>query len=275
MGFLFGKIKKIDLMPINEFVIYVATPCLMISALSRSPIDLTIAAKVCIAVLIVSGGSLIIGYFTIRFMGLAQRVYLPPVAFANTGNMGLPLVLFAFGPEGFNVGIIYMVATTVVQYTAGVSILSYKESRWEVFKLPLIYSAGLGVWLSVSGWQMPLPVDRAVDLLGQATIPTMIFALGYKLSEINLQDIGKSFFFGGLRIVGGFGLGVLAAFVLGLNGLSARVVMLDAAMPPAVFNFVLAEKYGQNSKIVASIIMAGTVLSAITTPIVLALLFRS
>lgn len=274
LGFVFGKLRTLDLRPLSDFVIYISTPCLMISSLARNPIELVLAGKVFVCVLAVTGGSLLLGYVVIRLMGLDQRVYLPPVAFANTGNMGLPLVMFAFGERGFAVGIIYMVATTIVHYTVGVAILSYKESRFEVLKLPLIYACGLGLWLSLSGEQMPVPVGRAVDLLGQASIPTMIFSLGYKLSEISLDEAHRSFLFGGLRVVGGVCLGYVAVLFTGLGGVSANVVVLDSAMPPAVFNFVLAEKYGRNSKVVASIIMAGTLISLLSTPIILALLFR-
>lgn len=141
-------------------------------------------------------------------------MYLPPVLFANTGNMGLPLVLFAFGDAGFNVGILYMVSVTIVHYTLGIMILSFDESPFELFKLPLIYSAALGILLSVSGWTMPTLVDRAIHLLGDASIPTMIFALGYKLSEITISEVKRSFAFGGLRIGLGFALGIATVKIL-------------------------------------------------------------
>ncbi|MEE9252149.1 MAG: AEC family transporter [Thermodesulfobacteriota bacterium] len=274
LGFLFGKIYRLSLTPINDLVIYVFTPCLMISSLSGDPIEVGLVGKVFASVILISGGSLLVGYLIIRALHYPIRVYLPPVAFANTGNMGLPLVLFAFGDEGLRVGILYMVGMTIVHFTAGIAILSYRESRLEVLKLPLIYAAVLGIAISLLGWQIPTPLDRSIDLLGQATIPIMIFALGYKLSEITLHEAERSFLFGGLRIGVGFLLGLLSVYVFGLRGVSSGVVMMDSAMPPAVFNFVLAEKYKQNSKVVASIIMAGTLLSLITTPIIIAFLLR-
>ncbi len=203
-----------------------------------------------------------------------MKVYLPPVIFANTGNMGLPLVLFAFGDAGFNVGILYMVSLTIIHYTLGIMILSFDESPFELFKLPLIYSAGLGILFSLSGWSMPTLVDRAIHLLGDASIPTMIFALGYKLSEIAISGIKRSFAFGGLRIGLGFALGMATAKILHLSGIPSNVVILQSAMPPAIFNFVLAEKYKQDSQVVASIIMAGTLISVLTTPIIIAYLIR-
>ncbi|HML94889.1 MAG TPA: AEC family transporter [Thermodesulfobacteriota bacterium] len=273
-GYIFGKKRKINLSAINDFVIYLATPALIISSLSEDPIDLAIAGKVFLSVCIVIGVSLVLWLVVIRAMKLHVKVYLPPVLFANTGNMGLPLVLFAFGEAGFSVAILYMVSTTVIHYTLGIYILSYDESPFEVLRLPLVYSAVAGVLLSVSGWELPVAIFRSLDLLGEASIPAMIFALGCKLSEVAIKDVGKSFMAGGMRILFGIILGVLSVRILHLEGVEASVVILLAAMPPAVFNFVLADRYNQDSETVASIILAGTLISAVTTPVIIAFLLN-
>ncbi len=274
LGFVFGRFKKINLSAINEFVIYAATPALILSSLADDPIDISLAGKVFTAVVIIIGIASVIGYLIIKNRGLSNRVFLPPVLFANTGNMGLPLVFFAFGERGFDIGILYMVSTTFIHYTYGIWILNASRNPVEILKLPLIYATVAGVAISVSGWEMPVYVARGVDLLGEASIPTMIFALGYKLSEIKLHHIARSIFFGGLRIGLGLMLGVLVVMALKIDGLAAKVVILQAAMPPAIFNFVLADKFKQDSREVASIILAGTLISLVTTPLILAYLLE-
>lgn len=271
-GYLYGRKRKLNLSGINDFVIYLATPALIISSLSEDPIELALAGKVFVSVCLVIGVSLVAGLIVIRALKMPVKVYLPPVLFANTGNMGLPLVLFAFGEAGFNVAILYMVSTTVLHYTVGILILSYEESPLEIFRLPLVYSAVAGVLISISGWEMPVSLFRAFDLLGEASIPIMIFALGYKLSEVVITQVSKSFLAGGMRILFGLTLGILAVSLFKLDGVEAKVIILLSAMPPAVFNFVLAEKYNQDSETVASIILAGTLISVITTPVIIAFL---
>jgi predicted permease len=273
-GYLFGKRKKIDLHSINDFVIYLATPALIISSLSRNTIEIYLAGEVFLSVLIIIGVSMAVCFLAIKALKLPIKVYLPPALFANTGNMGLPLVLFAFGEKGFNIAILYMVSTTFLQYTLGILILNYDERPSEIFRLPLVYSAIAGVLLSASGWTMPVSLFRAVDLLGEASIPIMIFALGYKLSEIALTEVNKSFIVGGMRIFIGALLGMLAVSIFRLEGVAASVVILQSAMPPAIFNFVLAEKYNQDSERVASVILAGTLISVITTPAIIGLLLN-
>ena len=274
VGFGFSKLKKIDLTPINELVVYITTPCLIIHSLSKFPIDLSVAGKIFVIISLIIFVSIIIAMVLIRFLELDYKVYLPPVLFANTGNMGLPLVLFAFGEYGFNIGILCLVANTILHYSVGIIILNSAKNPWEIFRLPLIYSTIIGIVISVTEFQMPLMLERSIKLLGDISIPAMIFALGYKLSELKLSKVATSFLFGSLRIFLGLSLGVVLVKLFGLEGINAKVVILQAAMPPAVFNFVLAEKYNQDSKTVASIIMAGTIVSFFVLPVIISYLIK-
>lgn len=274
VGFIFSKLKKIDLTPINELVVYITTPCLIIHSLSKFPIDLSVAGKIFVIISLIIIVSIIIAMVLIRFLNLDYKVYLPPVLFANTGNMGLPLVLFAFGEYGFNIGILCLVANTILHYSVGIIILNSSKNPWEIFRLPLIYSTIIGIVISVSQFEMPIMIERSIKLLGDISIPAMIFALGYKLSELRLSKVFTSFLFGSLRIFLGLSLGVLLVKIFGLEGIEAKVVILQAAMPPAVFNFVLAEKYNQDSKTVASIIMAGTIVSFFALPVIISYLLK-
>lgn len=274
VGYFFSRYKKIDLRSINEVVLYITTPCLIVSSLSKFPIDLTIAGKTFLSIAAVVFLSMVIGLLIIKLLNLQYRVYLPPILFANTGNMGLPLVYFAFGQIGFNVGILCMVAMTILHYSLGVVILSSYRKPLEVFRLPLIYSTVIGILISVINYDMPVVLDRSIELLGEITIPAMIFSLGYKLSELRLSKIWLSFLFGILRIALGVLFGIFFADFFELDGVAAKVVILECSMPPAVFNFVLAEKYKQDSETVASIIMAGTIVSLFVIPFLISYLLK-
>ena len=249
-------------------------PCLIISSLSKFPIDLTVAGKIFVVMTAVLIVSIVIGLLITRILNLDYKIFLPPVLFGNTGNMGLPLCFFAFGQIGFNFGIICMVSMTILHYTVGIIILNSYRKPLEVFRLPLIYSTVIGIVISLFEYEMPLPLGRSIELLGDISIPAMIFSLGYKLSELNLTRVWSSFLFGSLRIFLGFFLGLLFVFILRLEGDAAKVIILQSSMPPAVFNFVLAEKYNRDSETVASIIMAGTIVSLITIPLVLSYLLE-
>ncbi len=270
-GFLFSKTKRIDISSINDLVVYVTTPCLIISSLSNFTMNPSVTAKLFISISAVIFSTIIIGGLLTRALRLDSRIYIPPMVFANTGNLGLPLCLFAFGQYGFNIAILCVVSTMLLHYTVGIFILGSGNLR-EIFKLPLIYATVAGIIINSVSFDIPVIIDRPVALLGQITIPAMLFSLGYKLSEMKLSKLWLSFFFGSARIFLGFILGVLVVNIFGLKGVEAKVVILECSMPPAVFNFVLAEKYLTDSETVASIIVAGTVVSLAVLPFVISYL---
>ena len=158
----------------------------------------------------------------------------------------------------------------LLHYTVGILILgSGKNHLREIFRLPLIYATVAGIIINSVGFDIPVVIERPVTLLGEITIPAMLFSLGYKLSEMKISRLWLSFFFGSARIFLGVILGVVFVNMFGLKGVEAKVVILECSMPPAVFNFVLAEKYGRDSETVASIIVAGTAVSLLVLPFVI------
>lgn len=272
-GFLFSRTKKIDISSINDLVVYVTTPCLIISSLSDFTMNPSVTAKIFLSMSAVIFATIIIGGALTKTFRLDSRVYLPPVVFANTGNLGLPLCLFAFGQYGFNIAILCVVSAMLLHYTAGILILdSGRNHLREIFRLPLIYATVAGIIINSVGFDIPVVIERPVALLGDITIPAMLFSLGYKLSEMKISRLWLSFFFGSARIFLGVILGVVFVNMFGLKGVEAKVVILECAMPPAVFNFVLAEKYGRDSETVASIIVAGTAVSLLVLPFVISYL---
>ncbi len=271
-GFLFAKVKKIDLASINDLVIYITTPCLVVSSLSNFIMDIPVAAKLFFSMSSVIIVSIALGAMFLRTLNLDSKVYLPPMVFSNTGNLGLPLCLFAFGQYGFNIAVLCVVTTTILHYTAGIFIVGPEKDAREIFRLPLIYASVGGIIISVTGYEIPVVIERPVSLLGQITIPAMLFGLGYRLSGMRISRLWLSFLFGSVKVFMGGALGLLFVNAFGMDGVAAKVVILECSMPPAVFNFVLAEKYGRDSEAVASTIVAGTVVSLATLPFLISYL---
>ncbi len=271
-GFFFSRTKKIDVSSINDLVVYVTAPCLIISSLSDFTMNPSVTAKLFLSISAVVFATIVIGGALAKALRLDPKVYIPPVVFANTGNLGLPLCLFAFGQYGFNIAILCVVSTMLLHYTVGILILGSGKGMREIFRLPLIYATVAGIIINSAGFEIPVVIERPVALLGDITIPAMLFSLGYKLSEMRLSGLWISFLFGSARIFLGVILGALFVNLFGLKGVEAKVVILECAMPPAVFNFVLAEKYGRDSETVASIIVAGTAVSLLVLPFVISYL---
>jgi hypothetical protein len=191
-----------------------------------------------------------------------------PGLFMNAGNMGIPLALFAFGEAGMQRATLMFVIITFLQYSLGIYLLSGRGNWTEIFRLPLIYATIAGLVLNLSRTTIPELIFQPVSMLGQATIPIMLVSLGYRLHEF--QSFKWRHAFGGalVRIFGGFTTASVVVQLIGAEGVNRQVLLLYGALPAAVINFVLTEKYGKDPELAASIVVLSTFISVVTIPIV-------
>jgi malate permease and related proteins len=269
IGFFFARYKKISLDPITEIVVYLGAPCLVFTSLATKELF-----AVDIAVILAGNLGILLG------VGLLVRLYslvtgfksaglTLPVLFMNAGNMGIPLALFALGEPGLQRGTLFYVMNTLLQYSLGIYVLGGRGGASEIFRLPLIYAAVLGLIFNLAQIRIPEPIFQPLNLLGLSVIPLMLVSLGYRLYGIRSLTWGHSVAGALMRVVGGFAMAYLTVTLLGIEGINRQVILLYGSLPSAVINFMLAEKYGRNPELAASIILFSTVLSLVSVPIVL------
>ena len=186
----------------------------------------------------------------------------------NAGNMGIPLALFAFGQAGLQRATLMFVIITFLQYSLGIYILNGHGNWTEIFRLPLIYAALAGLSVNLAQISLPEVLLRPIIMLGQATIPIMLISLGYRLHEVESLQWGHALGGALARIGGGFAAANLAVHLIGAEGVNRQVLLLYGALPAAVVNFVLTEKYRQDPALAASIVVISTFISIFTIPIV-------
>ncbi|HHL40498.1 MAG TPA: AEC family transporter [Deltaproteobacteria bacterium] len=273
LGYLFASFRSISLEPIMEVLLYLTIPALVISSLTDSPIvtsDLVEVSAVAAAVVAATALASRL-YLSFRPMEDRRGFYMAAM-FMNSGNMGFPLALLAFGSAGLSVAVVYFIAVSLLVYSVGISIAKGRGGMTEIFRLPLIYAAGTGLVLNLSGLALPAALKNTVDLLGAATIPLMQVSLGYRLYSARVAHLGDSLACTAIRI----GVGAAAAWfvtgLFGMGGLNRQVAILASSMPSAVMNFVMTHRYGGRSDLVASTIAVSTVVSVVTTPVVLVLI---
>lgn len=219
----------------------------------------------------------LIAIFAIRLCGLKVTTFLPSLLFPNCGNMGLPLCLFAFGEEGLALALGYFLVMMLGHFSLGILIVdngheSLSQRLQGLLKLPVFYAMGLGVLLLVTGWSLPKWLDNSVTLLSGFTIPLMMITLGVSLAQLKVAAITHSVIFSVLRIFGGLLLGWLWCEWMAIEGIARGVVLLQSSMPVAVFNYLLAERYGREPSEVAGLVVASTLISFVLTPVLLALI---
>jgi hypothetical protein len=268
VGFIFAHWKKINLTSVTEIIVYLGTPSLVFSSLASKPLyvgDLAILASGIIA--IYAGVGVLIRFYFIIFR-FNSRGFALPVLFMNAGNMGIPLALFAFGQAGLQRATLLFVMCTFLQYSLGIYILQGRGNWMEIFRLPLIYATLAGLSCNLMQIKIPELLLQPIVMLGQATIPIMLISLGYRLHEVESLQWGHAVGGALLRILGGFAAANVAVNLIGAEGVNRQVLLLYGALPAAVINFVLTEKYRQDPGLAASIVVLSTFISVLTIPIV-------
>jgi malate permease and related proteins len=141
-----------------------------------------------------------------------------------------------------------------------------------MLKEPVVYAMGFSVALLMTHTVLPRWLGNTVDLLGGIAIPLMSIALGVSLASFRVQSLWRSIVLSLVRVLGGLLIGYWVAWQLDLTGVTRAVVILQSAMPVAVFNYLLAERYHCNPKEVAAMVIVSTVIALIGLPFLLATL---
>lgn len=269
LGFAFGRrqARVPDMSFINHANVLVFCPALVFSALLSNPVDLTRGWPLITAgvLMIVVPGLLLA---CVRCPGVSRPAFLVPGMFRNTGNIGIPLMMLAYGKHLLGDIIVLFVLSNLLHFSLGLFLLSRGSNRWMWLRNPNIWAAFLGVLLAPYQAWVPEFVVTSVDLTGQIAIPLMLFGLGVRLSQDRIEQMGLALRINGLYLLAGLLTLPLVLWLLPLTPDWARMVALSVMLPPAVLNYLLCEQYRVEPRTVASVVLLGNVLSVATIPLV-------
>jgi predicted permease len=270
LGFAWARYAgSFDTGLITSLVFYIGSPSLVLATFIKIGTLSTVFAELALAALLSIVVCAAAGAVFLKLAGLSLRTYLPSVMFANTGNLGLPLALFAFGEPGLALGIGIMAVNSVVQMTIGPLIVSGEMSAARVAKTPVIWAVAAAVAIMLTGAKAPLWFVNTVQLLSGMTIPMMLLALGFSLARLKVKSLGRSFALGVLRLVLGFASAMLLVWIFGFTGAARGVLIIQCSMPVAVFQYLFAQMYNRAPEEIAGTVLMSTVLSFLTLPVLL------
>ncbi len=270
LGYGWTKFKfAYDSPTITSLVMNIGAPCLVFSTLCTLPVSMELLGQMGIAALLTLFSTGIFGYIILKLTKLSPRSFLSPLIFANIGNMGLPLCYFAFGKEGLALAIVVFAVYAVGTMTLGLWLFSGEKNPLHLLKTPIIYAVFLALIFLVNGLEPPEWILKTTHLLGQFTIPLMLFTLGVSLARLDVTSLKRAVSLSILRLGMGFGVGIAVAHLLGLTGIARGVLVIQSSMPVAVFNYLLSEKYNRNPKEIAELVFISTLLSLLTLPLIL------
>lgn len=270
-----------DARALSGIAVYLLTPSLVLDNIAHSTLQAGEVWQIVAMAFLNSLTMVLLGVSISRLLGFEHELatgFILTVALLNTGNYGLPVSDFAFGKEGLQRAVIFFLASSVWTNTVGIYVASRgtgttRQALGNVFKSPLIYAMVAGFILNVTGTTLPLPLERAVGLLSQATVPFMLIVLGLQLSRTSLTrhltPLTLAVF---VRLVVGPLVAIGLAALLGVSGLARQVSILQAAMPSGVMSSVLATLFGGDARFVAATILLSTLASIVTLTVLLAYL---
>jgi len=259
---------------VATLVINVGTPCLLLNAVLANRPDLAVMARISGAAVLVLGLTGLIAWIILKAAALPVRVFLPAMVFGNTGNVGLPLCLFAFGPAGLALAVAFFATQSVLQFSIGQGIASGQVSVRSVLRSPALYAILTGCALIAADITLPRFVMNSISTVAGLTIPLMLLSLGVALASLSVVGLRRSVLISLFCLFGGFAIGLAVSWVMGLEGPARGAVVVQAAMPSAVFNYLFAARYDNRPAEVAGIVFISTILSFLTLPLLMAFVLR-
>lgn len=261
----------IDMGFANQLNMEIFVPALVFAALTAKSFDLGAYDRLAIGALALLLASGLLAWGLARVLGEQPKTFAPPLMFVNAGNMGLPLMVLAFGEAALPAAVVLFFVENTLHYTLGTWLLDHRARLWNLWRVPVTFAALAAFAVNLAGIGVWPPLYTAIKLTGDVAVPLLLFSLGVRLAVSKFSDLRIGLIGAVARPALGMALAWALNLGLGLEGRDAAVLLVFGALPPAVLNFVFAERYGQEPAKVASIVMLGNLAALVSMPIALAL----
>ncbi|HDM8232727.1 TPA: AEC family transporter [Vibrio campbellii] len=268
VGYLVGRYIKPDFRPINRINMDVFTPALVFSSLVSMPIDMGQVPLLLAAIIaVVIPGVVMITIA--KLSGLSFKTWAPPHMFRNSGNLAIPLFTYTFGELALPAAVLLFVVSACLHISLGVMLLSSGNPLKQIIKMPIFLSATLALVINLSGVSVWSPLYEANALLGQAAVPVMLLSLGAQMLNLRLGGLKVGLMCTLQSLVTGAVAFAIIYWLIPLPTMQLQMMVLFTMLPPAVMNYLFAERLNIEPMTVASMVLFGNFFSIITLPLLL------
>jgi predicted permease len=271
VGYFVARQLKPDMGDVNRLNMDVFVPALVFGAMAGSDVRVEDYLSLALAAALVVVGLGVVGWAVARAAGIAPKTLVPPMMFNNCGNLGLPLAVLAFGDAALAPAVVLFVISNVLHYSYGAWLLDHRTRLLTLWRTPSLLATLAGLTVNLSGFELWPPLLTAVKMLGQICVPLMLFALGVRLADTRLGALSFGLFGAVLRPVAGLLMAGAVLLLIPLPPREAALLLVFGALPPAVLNYMFAERYGQEPDKVASMVLIGNMAAVVSLPVALAL----
>ena len=278
VGYYLGKTNpKIDTTFITSFAANIGTPAMVIYAITSTGINFEIFRDYFWYYLLAIALFALVGIFTLYLLKTKDIVReLPPLIFPNTGNMGLPICMFAYGSKGLGVSASITSLIILCHFTLGVFLADRKFNLNVILKNPPFYAIIFSAIMLFYGIKMPVFVVNTTEWLMYVTIFLILMSLGIALTRLKVFSLTNALISSFTRMIIGPAIGFFLIYIFNLKGFAAGVLLIQCSMPSAVLNYLVGSIYSPKKIVdsIASTIVVSTLISFVTIPIVVYIALR-
>ncbi len=277
VGYYLGKKDpKIKTKFITDFAGNIGTPAMIFYTITTTGITLNIFLNYFLYAIIAIFGFSLVGLFFLFFLKKDVISELPPLILPNTGNMGIPICLFAYGTSGL--GIASAIASVIIlfHFTIGVFLAKKEFSFSIVLKNVPTYAILISILFLYFNWEVPNFLENTTFLLTYATIFLVLMSLGIALTRLKVKSWNDAILLGLVRVVIGPLIALILIHTLDLSGFAAGVLLIQSSMPSAVLTYLVGSMYSPKKVVdnVSSVIVTSTLMSFITIPVIVYIALR-
>ncbi|MCU7851853.1 MAG: AEC family transporter [Candidatus Thiodiazotropha sp. (ex Monitilora ramsayi)] len=269
VGYLYGRLNGSDMDSANRINMNLFVPALLFYVLSEKIPDSPEWQSVAWGAAIIVLGSGILAWPLAHLLKFQSRVLLPPMMFNNSGNLGLPLAALAFGNEMLPFAVVAFVVSTSLHFSLGIWLVSGRLDPMQLLKNPVFLSTLTGIAAHITDWHTPALLLPGLEMLSQVAIPLMLVALGVRLIHVDISHWKAGLAGAILCPATGIISAVAAILLLQPSEEMRKILLLFSILPPAVMNFLLAERFHRSSNEVASMVAFGNLASLAIIPFAL------
>jgi len=268
LGFIYARLKKAEPQVVSDIIVYLSIPALFFTSFYKHKLVAVELPVIFLTISLVMILTFAVVYILRKAFHIPFGIYLPSI-FMNSAFVGFPLVLLAYGDQGLSRAIIYDFFNGLLIFTIGVYIISKRRDLFEVFKMPFLYAAVLGLFFNFAGVDIPQIVVRSIGMIGGITIPLALLMLGFRLGASKIRSLSYPLLVSILRMGLGAAIAWVVVAVLKIDPALGKVLIIMSALPPAFMTLVLAEKYRSETDLISSSIAVSTLLSVVFLPLLI------
>ncbi|MEJ2525643.1 MAG: AEC family transporter [Desulfuromonadales bacterium] len=273
VALIYNRFFKPNIREITSLTLTVFAPVFVFDSIVKHSISLGTLKAPFVFMVVLTSLLLALSYAAGRLLRLQdndRRSFILACSMINIGNFGLPLIYFTYGEQAVSYSVVYFIAFNFALSTVAIYVSSnasgFKHIMLDLLKMPLFHAFFLAIFVVQVSLQLPEFVEKSFGLIGQATIPLLIFILGLQLANTRFQS--KFLKIIGVAVVIRLLISPLITYPLldlfSVAGLEQKIATLQTSAPSALLPLMYAIKFNRSPDLLASIILATTVLSSIS-----------